>query len=330
MDEFQRDGAARRRLGKAALGGLALLLSGVPVRAQELPDQIRVIVPLATGSSLDARARVVVEAIGRQIGRRVIVENRPGAGGTLGTLAVARAKPDGSTLLFNNNSHVIAPHVYPAPGYDPLKDFASVIQAYDTGLVLVVHPSLGTKTLKELIAAAGRGQVPTYASSGTGGLPHLAMEMLKDATGMAPAHVPYKGDGPALVDVLAGRVPVMISGYPAALAHVQSGSLRALAVTSRRRASMFADAPTMAEAGYPGATVDTWAGFYVPAKTPKAIVDRLHREIAAAMKQPLVQEHYIATGAQVATGSPAEFAAFTAKESERYGKLVRTLNLKPE
>ncbi len=330
MERDRSGGAARRRLGKAALCGLALLLPGAPLPAQELPDQIRVIVPLATGSSLDARARVIVEAIGRQMGRRIIVENRPGAGGTLGTLAVARAKADGSTLLFNNNSHVIAPHIYPAPGYDPLKDFAPVIQAYDTGLVLVAHPSLGAKTLKELIAAAGRGQVPTYASSGTGGLPHLAMEMLKDATGMTPAHVPYKGDAPALVDVLAGRVPVMISGYPAALPHVQAGALRALGVSSRRRAGMFADVPTLAEAGYPSATVDTWAGFFVPAKTPRAIVDRLHREIAAAMKLPLVQEHYAATGAYAVTGTPAEFAAFTAKESERYARLVRTLNLKPE
>lgn len=330
MEQDRRGGASRRRLGRVVLCGLALLLTMAPSMAQELPDQIRVIVPLATGSSLDARARVIVEAIGRQMGRRIIVENRPGAGGTLGTLAVARAKPDGGTILFNNNSHVIAPHIYAAPGYDPLKDFAPVIQAYETGLVLLAHPSVGARTLKELIAVAGRGLVPTYASSGTGGLPHLAMEQLKDATGMTPAHVPYKGDALALVDVIAGRVPVMISGYPAALPHAQAGALRPLAVSSRRRAGMFPDVPTMAEAGYPGATIETWAGFFVPAKTPKAIVERLHREIAAAMKQPLVQEHYTATGAYAVTGSPVEFAAFNAKESERYAKLVRTLNLKPE
>lgn len=319
-----------RRRFCAALGtSVAGAWTASEARAQALPDQIRVIVPLATGSSLDSRARVIAEAISRQLGRRVIVENRPGAGGTLGAQVVARARPDGATLLFNNNSQFISPHVYPAPGFDPLRDFIPVTQAYESGMVLVAYPGAGAKTLGELLAAARAGRVQAYASSGSGGLPHLCMELLMSATGMRLTHVPYKGDAPALVDVLAGRVPVMVSGFPAALPHVQSGALRAIAVTSLRRAGMFPDTPTLAEAGYPQATLDAWGGFHLPARTPRALVDALYREMAAAFKQPLIEEHYAATGAYAVASTPSDFAAYCAKEWGRYGKLVRELGLRP-
>lgn len=310
----------------------ALVLAAACLHAAELPQQtIRVVVPVTAGSTLDARARVIVDAIGQRLDRRLIVENRPGAGGTIGTLLVARSKPDGSTLLFTNNSHVISPHVYQKPGYDPIKDFAPVAQAYVSGMVLVVHPSLRVTSVGGLVALSRGQSAPlSYASSGSGGLPHLAAELFKYTAGIELLHVPYRGDGQALTDVLAGRVPLMMSGYVVAAPHIKAGTLRALGVTSRQRAEVLAEVPTIAESGYPSYVVDAWTGFFAPASTPGDLVDRLNREIAAALATPAVQKHLADTGAQSAAGSPTQFAAFVRQEWARYGKLVRELGLKAE
>ena len=308
-----------------------LVLAATWVRAEGLPNEIRILVPVTAGSSLDARARVIAEAIGQRLKQRVIVDNRPGAGGTIGALAVARSKPDGSTLLFTNNSHVISPHIYPSAGYDPIKDFAPVTQAYVSGMVLVAHPSLQVASLKELVALArGPSQPPSYASSGNGSLPHLATELFKQIAGIDMLHVPYRGDGQALADVLAGRVPVMMSGYVVAFPHIKAGKLRALAVTSRQRAAILPEVPTIVEAGYPAYALDTWTGFFVPAGTPAELVDKLNHEIAGALATPAVQAHFAATGAEATVTSPAEFAAFVRQEWENYGKLVRKLHLTVE
>jgi len=261
-----------------------LLLAATWLRAEGLPGEIHILIPVTAGSSLDARARVIAEAIGQRLKQRVIVENRPGAGGIIAALAVARSKPDGSTLLFTNNSHVISPHIYPNPGYDPIRDFAPVAQAYVSGMVLVAHPSLQVASLKELVALArGEAKAPSYASSGTGGLPHLATELFKQVASIELLHVPYRGDGQALTDVLAGRVPVMMSGYVVALPHIRAGKLRALAVTSRSRAGILPEVPIIVESGYPAYELDTWTGFFAPAGTSPALIDNLNREIAAAL-----------------------------------------------
>ncbi len=308
-----------------------LLLAATWLRAEGLPDEIRIVVPVTAGSSLDARARVIADAIGQRLKRRIIVENRSGAGGTIGALAVARSRPDGSTLLFTNNSHVVSPHIYPSAGYDPVKDFAPVAQAYVSGMVLVAHPDLKVGSLKELVALArGQPQAPSYASSGAGGLPHLATELFKQVAGIDLLHIPYRGDGQALTDVLAGRVPLMMSGYVVALPHIQAGKLRALAVTSRQRADILPQVPTIAESGYQTYVLDTWTGFFAPARTSTEVVAELNREIAAALATPAVREHLAATGAQAAVTSPAEFAAFVREEWGSYGKLVRKLKLTPE
>ena len=307
------------------------MLAATWLRAEGLPNDIRIVVPVTAGSSLDARARVIAEAIGQQIKRRVIVDNRPGAGGTIGALAVAKSKPDGSTLLFTNNSHVVSPYVYANTGYDPIKDFAPVAQAYVSGMVLVAHPSLQVASLKELVVLArGSSQSPSYASSGNGSLPHLATELLKQVAGIELLHIPYRGDGQALTDVLAGRVPLMMSGYVVALPHIQTGKLRALAVTSRQRAEILPEVPTIVESGYPTYALDTWTGFFAPASTSTEVVAKLSREIAAALATPAVQAQLAATGAQVAVTSPAAFATFVREEWETYGKLVRKLKLTPE
>src|SRR5262245_3272946 len=278
--------------------GCVLVLATAASQAQDLPEQtIRVIVPLTAGSSLDARARVIVDALGERLKRRVIVENRPGAGGTIGTGQVARAKPDGSMLLFTNNSIVISAHVYREPGYDAIKDFVPVAPGYLSGMVLVAHPSLQVNTVAELVQLARkRPDRLSYASSGTGGLPHLAMEVFARDAGIEMVHVAYRGDGQALTDLLSGRVPLMMSGYVVALPHLRAGKLRALAVTSAARAEILADVPTLAEAGYKGYAVDAWTGFFAPTATPVAVVERLNREIAAALASPAVQAHFAATG----------------------------------
>jgi tripartite-type tricarboxylate transporter receptor subunit TctC len=308
-----------------------LVLAATWLRAENLPTEIRILVPVTAGSSLDARARIIAEAIGQRLKQRVIVENRPGAGGTIGALAVARSKPNGSTLLFTNNSHVVSPHIYTNAGYDPINDFAPVAQAYVSGMVLVAHLSLQVASLKELVALArGQSQPPSYASSGTGGLPHLATELFKQVAGIELLHVPYRGDGQALADVLAGRVPLMMSGYVVALPHIRAGKLRALAVTSRSRAGILPEVPTIVESGYPAYTLDTWTGFFASAGTSAAMIDKLNREIAGALATPSVQVHLAATGAEAAVTSPAEFAAFVRREWETYGKLVRKLRLTAE
>lgn len=328
MDTFES--SRRRWLNGAGALAAATMAGRLPeASAQSLPDIVRIIMPLAAGSSLDARARVIAEAMGRRLNQRVIVENRPGAGQTLGALFVAKAKPDGGTLLFNNNGHIISPHIYRELQYDVLKDLAPVTQVYETGMVLVAHPGLKATTIKELVAAA-RASSLTYASSGTGGLPHLCMELFTRTAGITMGHVPYKGDSQAMLDVLGGQVPMMISGYPAAIPHIKAGKLRALGVTGSKRAAIFPDVPTIAESGYPGYAVNVWAGIFAPARTPAAIIDKLNRDIAAAMAMPTVTEHLTVTGAQALVNSPKDFATFVAKESERYGKLVRELGLKPE
>ncbi len=318
-----------RRLQRYA--ACVLMLAATWLRAEGLPDEIHIIVPVTAGSSLDARARVIADAIGQRLKRRVIVENRSGAGGTIGALAVARSRPDGSTLLFTNNSHVISPHIYPSTGYDAIKDFVPVAQAYVSGMVLVAHPDLQVASIKELVnLARGQSQPPSYASSGTGGMPHLATELFKAVAGIELLHIPYRGDGQALPDVLAGRVPLMMSGYVVALPHIQAGKLRALAVTSRQRAEILPEVPTIVESGYPTYALDTWTGFFAPAGTSAEVVAKLNREIAAALATPAVQAQLAATGAQAAVMSPAAFATFVRGEWETYGKLVRKLKLTPE
>jgi tripartite-type tricarboxylate transporter receptor subunit TctC len=314
-----------------AAGCLLVAHLAATAHAQQVPDPLRVVVPLSAGSTLDARARVLADALGRQLGQRVIVENRPGAGGTIGARFVAQARPDGGTLLFNNNSHTISPALYDSPGYDPLADFVPVVRAYGTGMVLVVHPRLGVNSLGDLVALArDPARKPPYASSGNGSLPHFAMELFKRSAGISLVHVPYRGDAQALTDLLGGQSPVMLSGYVAALPHVKAGRLRALAVTSARRTDVFPGVPTIAESGYPDYAIDAWGAFFLPARTPQPVVDRLRSALAAAIASPAVREHYAATGAVALDETPAQLAALLRDESLRFGRLVRELGLKAE
>jgi tripartite-type tricarboxylate transporter receptor subunit TctC len=328
---LSRNPAYRSMLLNCTLVVVAMLLAATGPRAADFPSEIHIIVPLTAGSSLDARARIIAEAISQRIKRPVLVENRSGAGGTLGTLMVANAKPDGATLLFTNNSHVVSPHVYPTPGYDAIKDFVPIAQGYVAGVVLVAHPDLQVRSIQDLLAKSRSTHEPlSYASSGSGGMPHLAMEMFKEAAGIELLHIPYRGDGQALTDLLAGRVPLMMSGYAVALPHIRNGSLRALAVSSRQRSEILPEVPTMAEAGFPSYALDIWTGFFAPAGIPNELVAKLNHEIAAAVMAPAVQVQLAATGAHATAVSPAKFAAMVKAEWETYGKLVRKLKLTAE
>lgn len=320
--------------GTSRLAGVVCLvasqLSGA-VLANDLPELIRIVVPLSAGSSLDSRARMLAEALGRQLQRRVIVENRPGAGGTVGALYVARARPDGATLLFYNTSHVISPHAYRNLAYDALRDFVVVSPAYESGLVLVAHPDVRATTAKELVALARSQREPlSYASSGIGGLPHLAMALFENTTGIDLVHVPYRGDAQGLTDVLPGRIPLMVSGYPAALPHVQAGKLRAIAVTSAKRTSILPDVPTIAESGFPDYSLDVWTCFLAPTRTPSAVLERLRREIRAALATPAMQQQLAASGAQPINLTPEEMTAYMGREWARYALLAQRLDLTPE
>lgn len=307
---------------------IAAALCALAARAQELPAQIRIVVPLVPCSSLDSRCRVIADALGKQLGRRVIVENRPGAGGTLGAAMVAKAKPDGGTVLMTNSSYVIAPHIYPDPGYAPMRDFLPLLQAYTSGMVMLVHPDVKATSLAQL-AALSRREALSYGSSGTGSLPHLAMEMLLASAGMKVAHVPYRGDAQAMMDLLGGRIHMMMSGYPSALPQVRAGKLRAIAVTERQRSAVFPGVPSVSES-YPDYEMDAWGGFFVPAGTPPATADRLTRALATAIAAPTVRAHYQATAAEPGGRTGQQFADFIRQESLRHGNTVRALRLQPE
>jgi len=226
------------RAVSSTLYALACIMITVTALADEpFNKQLRIVVPVAAGSSLDARARIIAHALGERLKVQPIVENKPGAGGTIGSAFVAKAPADGTTLLFTNDSVVINPHVYRDPGYDALKDLAPITQAYTAAMVLVAYPGFKGTSVRELIALARKEpEAVTYGSSGNGGLPHLAMEVFNRAAGIRLVHIAYKGDSQALADIIAGRVSVMVSGIPAALPQIKSGSLRALGVTTGHRA----------------------------------------------------------------------------------------------
>jgi len=315
--------------GWAAPMACSLILAAGAHADEAFNKQLHIIVPIAAGSSLDARARIIAHALGERLKVQPIVENRPGAGGTIGTAFVAKALADGTTLLFTNDAVVINPHLYRDPGYDALKDLTPITQAYVSAMVLVAYPGTKARSVKELIAVAGQApESLTYGSSGNGGLPHLAMEVLERAAGIRLTHIPYKGDSQALTDIIAGRVNVMVSGIPAALPQIKSGSLRALGVTTTHRVRALADVPTIAESGLPGYNLFAWTGFFAPANTPKPIIDRLNRELIASLQSAEVRSSLEATGGEIAPSSPAQFSQWVRQEFERYRKLVQELALK--
>jgi len=308
--------------------GLAL---GFSLHAQEYPSKpVRIVVPFAPGGVADNSARVVAEPLAIRLGQQVLVENRPGASGNIGTQQVAQAAPDGYTLLLGfDGTMVINPHVFPKIPFDTVADFAPVTKLGDATLILVAHPSAGVRNLGELIEKAKSKPYP-YGTSGTGGTPHLAMELLKLRTGAQLEHVPYKGGGPAVVDVLGGQIPLVFTAIASAQQYVRGGRLVALGVPSARRSGALPDVPTFQESGLAGFDVSSWTGIFAPAKTPPAIVARLQKELNAVLQSPFVKERYATLGIEPVGNAPDEFAAQVRADLARWQEVVKAANVKVE
>ena len=305
---------------------LALAQSDYPSRA------IRLIVPFPPGGSTDIAARIVGEQLSETWKQPVVIENRSGAGGSVGAEAVARMPADGYALIMGvTGSHAINTSLNPKLSYHPLRDFEPITLVGVLPNVLVVHPSVQANTLPELIALAKRqpGKL-TYASLGQGTAAHLTVEMFKSLAGIDLLHVPYKGSTPAMTAMLSGEVNVMIDGLPTSLTHIRSGKMRALAVTSLVRTKAAPDIPTIAENGFAGFSADAWSGLFAPKGTPTPIIDKLYAEVARILKTQAVQDRFAPLGLQAIGNTPAEYTAFLKAEIEKWAQFVRVSGAKVE
>ena len=304
---------------------LAHAQANYPTRA------VRVIVPSAPGGGTDISARILAPQLTSFLGQQVIVENRAGAGTMIGGEAVARAAPDGYTLLMGISTLAINPSMYKKVPYDALKDFAPISQAVSLSNVLVVHPSLPVRNLKEFIALVKPrpGQV-NFASAGVGTSPHLSMELFLVMADLKMLHVPYKGSGPGVTDLVAGHVPAMMPNMLSAQPHIKSGRLRAMGVTGSKRAPGADEIPTIAEAGVPGYEAVQWYGLLAPAATPRDIITKLHAGVVRALQNPDVRQRLLNDGAEPVGNSPEEFANYLRGETTKWAKVVQAAGIKPE
>ena len=308
-------------------------IAGAPVafaQPNAYPNKsIRMVVPYPPGGPTDLTARVVAAEMSKTLGQSIIVDNKPGASGMIGAEVVARAEPDGYTFLANASLHVINPHLYPDMRFDALKDFVPITQLAAVPLVLVVPNSLPVQSIKDLVEYGKKnpGKL-NFASSGSASAQHLAGESFKVAAGIEMQHIPYKGSSPALADLVGGQVQLMFDSMPSAMPFIKAGKLRAIAVTTLKRAQALPELPTIAESGYPGFDVATWYGFWAPKGTPAAIVKQLSQAASQALKLQSVQEQYAGMGAEPVGSTPAEFAKYNETELAKWEKIVRASGAK--
>ncbi len=311
--------------------GIALVFSAA--HAQQYPTRpIRFIVPFAPGGSTDTLARTVGQKLGDAMGQQVVVDNRSGGNGNIGMEIVARAAPDGYTIVLGYIANLgIGPSLYEKLPFDPVKDYAPITQLAASPNILAAHPSVPAKTLREFIgyAKANPGKV-NYASSAIASLGHLAGELLNVAAGIQMQHVPYKGSGQAVIDLLAGHVQVMFSGMSSVMPHIKTGKLRPLATTGAQRSPATPEVPTIAESGFPGFEATAWYGVLAPAGTPQAIVGRLHDEIVRALKLPDVKGRLESVGFELVGGTPEAFGAYIKAEIGKWAKVVKASNIRAE
>lgn len=286
---------------------------------------VTIVVPFPPGGGTDTGARILAEQLSKKWGQPVLVDNKGGAAGQIGADLVAKAKPDGYTILMGNiGTQAINPSLYPRMPYDPDKAFAPIALVAELPLAMMVNPAVPAKTVKEFIALAKAqpGKL-TYSSSGAGGGPHLAAEMFKDATGSFILHVPYRGGGPAIADLLAGHVQLSFMTVLEASGHIKAGKLRALAVTSDKRVPALADVPTLAEAALPGFNSISWIGLLAPAGTPREIVDKVSADVRELVAREDVREKLVQLGAVPAASTPAQFSALIDNDRKRYAQIIR-------
>lgn len=309
------------------LAGLAVLaVISSTAFSQTYPVRpIRMIVPFPAGGGSDTMGRVVGQKLGAPLGQQIVVENRPGAGGSIGAEMVAKAAPDGYTLLLGSTSEIAQyPNVNPRIAYNPQRDFAPISLVGNVPLVLVAHPSLPAKTVKELVALAkSRPGEINFSSAGNGSTTHLAVELLVLTTGIRMAHVPYKGSAPAVTDLVAGNVQIGIPTMPAALPFVKAGRLNALAVSTAKRSPAMPHVPSMQEAGVDRYDTALWTGILAPSGTPNAILLRLHNEIAKLIRLPDVEEALAKQGAEPASSTPEQFSTYIKSEFAKWAKVVK-------
>ena len=320
------------RLGIRFLAIAALVLGARAAVAQPYPDRpIRWIIPFAAGGSTDIIGRTIAQTLSASLGQPVVVDNRPGAGGTLGTAVVAKSAPDGYTVLMIPGAHTINASLYRKLPYDTTADFDPVIQIASVATMLVVHPGVSANSVAELIALAKqrKGEL-NYASAGAGTVTHLTAELFKQMAGVDLTHVPYKGSGPAVRELLGGQVQVMFANFPGTLELVQAGKLRALAVNGSKRSPLLPSTPTVAESGVAGFSANTWYGVLVPARTPKAIVSKLNQEIAKALETREVRDFLTKEGGEVVGGSPEQFAGFIKDDIARWERVVKQAGIQAD
>ena len=313
-------------------GGLAFAaaLASINAAAQNTyPSRpIRLIVPASPGGGTDFTARTIGQKLSEVVRQTVIVDNRPGAAGNIGVEIASKANPDGYTIVMPITSFSINPHLYSKLPFDTAKDFAPIVLASSAPLFLVVNPSVPAKTVSELIALAKAkpGQL-NYANSGNGTTAHLAGELLKKSAGIDLVSVPFKGGGPAVIDLIAGRVQIYFSTIPAALTQVKAGKLRGIAVTTQKRVDLIPDVPTVAESGLPGFEVVGWFGIFAPAGTPKPVINTLNKGINAALRAPETQERFARQGLIPGGGTPEELERFFRAELKRWGALIKEVGI---
>jgi tripartite-type tricarboxylate transporter receptor subunit TctC len=313
-------------LAAAAAVALAAVSAPRPAQAQDFPNKpIRLVVPFVTGGVSDTGARIVAEKLSERLGQQVVVDNRPGAGGNIGTQTVATAAPDGYTLLLGfDGTMVINPFVYASVPFDTLRDFTAVSKIGDAVLIIITHPSVPAKNLQELVAHSKTtaGGV-SYGSAGIGSTPHLAGELLKQRTGANFVHVPYKGGGQAMTDLVGGSLPMLYTAVAGAYPFVERGQARAIAVSSHQRLASLPNVPTVAESGVAGFEMSSWIGIFAPAKTPKPIVDRLQTALHEVLQMPATRERLAKLGIEASGNTPAEFDKQVRADLEKYSRIVK-------
>lgn len=313
----------------AALGVTLATLASAQAPYPSKP--VRMIVPSSAGGGTDIIARIVAPRLSERLGQQVIIDNRPGAGTMIGTELAAKAPGDGYTILMGLSTLATNPVIYKKVSYNALTDFAPITLVFSAPNILVVHPSLPVKTVKELIwfAQARPGQL-NYASAGLGTNPHLCMELFLSLAGLKMVHIPYKGSAPAIIDLLSGQVVTMTATMLTGMPHIRSGRLRALGTTGAKRSAAAPDVPTVAEAGVPGYEAVQWYGALAPANTPKEIVTRLHRDLAAILQTAEVKERFAADGGDAAGNTPEEFTRYIRSEIEKWARVAKAAGIKPE
>jgi tripartite-type tricarboxylate transporter receptor subunit TctC len=301
--------------------------------AQQYPSRpVRFVVPFSPGGSTDTLARTMGTKLADALGEQVVVDNRPGGNGNIGMEIVAKSPPDGYTIVLGYIANLaIAPSLYAKMPYDPVKDFAPITQPASSPNVLTVHPSVQAKNLKELIALAkaNPGKI-SFASTGVASVGHLTGELINNLAGIHMTHVPYKGSGQAVTDILGGHVQAMFSGFSSTIVHIKSGKLRALAVTGAQRSPALPEVPTIAEQGFPGVEATAWYGVLAPAGTPKPVISRLHGEFVKILRQPDVVHRLDGLGFEIVASTPEQFGAYIRSEIKKWAKVVKASGAKPD